>query len=756
MKKAIWIAAVLNLLLIILSPFSNAQSDTQNHVKFQDSEVLSLSLKQILKEESVPLVFAASTNIDSDIFWVNSKGHIKKISASEENSPAQVASLPSDAIVKSLAFDGNDFFVLTNNSELKHLSYKAISKTKEWNILGKTPNKSLNKPSLLISSGEVYLFAENEFYAFNIKNKTWKSLSSPKETDRYHIGFTLGNSFLMFVDEAPSNSPILAYNKITNVWVNSGELSDSNKILGASSLENTFVLITTNSIIRGSTELVPTKYSYIDHAVVVLLVSLLLGVGWHFTKKEKSSNEYFKAGNKMPWWAASLSIFATNSSAITLMAMPAMAFSGNWIYFSIGLFLLIVQTPLHYYIYVPLIRRLKITTANEYLEKRFGLSVRMLGFMGFSLNQVLGRMAAILLLPATAISAIFGLPMEYSILIMGVSATVFVTLGGLAAVIWTDVIQAFIMIIGVFVCVFFALTAIELPAALAFDVLIDQEKLKLFDFRIDWAAPVVIVLFLNSFAQSMTYIGDQNFVQRVQCTSSETEAKKAAVFQLFVAVPLNFILFSLGTMLFLYYFSRTDQIPPALSSDGILPYFAAQTLPAGLAGLIVVALLAATISTVSSAMNSVANLCVEDVCRRFNPNISEKSAVKLGRIFTISLGVFGTGASLVMANMSSLASLWDLFLMVTGMILAPVTGIFVLGVFTKKANLVGVWLGVMASLFANYYATFHMDVHALVYLIIGLSTCIFFGYLGSMFTSPSSKSLDGLTIFTLSKNINDS
>ena len=443
-------------------------------------------------------------------------------------------------------------------------------------------------------------------------------------------------------------------------------------------------------------------------------------------------------------------MFATGASAISLMAMPGKSFAENWIYFSGAIFIVMIQLPLLILVYIPLARRLNISTANEYLERRFSLPVRMLGFVCFSLNQMLGRMAAILLLPALAISAIFGLPMEYSILIMGVVTTLFVTMGGLEAVIWTDVLQAVIMLLAVVVCAAYAFSALDLSVPVAMDLLGNLDKLQMFDWRIDWQAPVVIVLILNTFVSVLAMIGDQNFIQRVQCTHDEKESRKAVYTQLAVAVPMNFVLFALGTLLFLFYVTRADTLSPALKADGVFPFFAAQNLPTGMAGFVVVALLAATISTVSSAMNSVANLGVEDVYRRFVPGVSEHQCLVFGRRLTLGLGIFGTVAALLLANTSGLQSIWDLFLMITGVVLAPITGIFVLGIFSRRVNTFGVWAGTAASVVANYYAKFHLDLHAMVYLIVGVFTCLIVGYLTSFLApSPPTSKVDGLTIFTL-------
>jgi solute:Na+ symporter, SSS family len=580
----------------------------------------------------------------------------------------------------------------------------------------------------------------------------WSELSTAPRDLRGYLSIACGNDHILFFNANHADDRILAYHRITDTWFEMGQLPQAILPLAVASSDTEFSLFTKEVTVSGKALLRPTKYGWGDHLVVAVLVLLLVGVGLYFSKREKSSGDYFRGGNRIPWWAAGLSLFATGASAISLMAMPGKSFAENWIYFSGAIFIVMIQLPLLALVYIPVARRLKISTANEYLERRFSMPVRMLGFVCFSLNQMLGRMAAILLLPALAISAIFGLPMEYSILIMGVVTTIFVTMGGLEAVIWTDVIQAVIILVSVLMCAFYALTSLEMPLPVAADLLSNLDKLQMFDWRIDWRAPVVVVLALNTFVTVLGMIGDQNFIQRVQCTHNEKESRKAVYMQLAVAVPMNFVLFALGTLLFLFYVTRADTLSPALRADGVFPFFAAQNLPAGMAGFVVVALLAATISTVSSAMNSVANLGVEDVYRRFFPKVTDHQCLVFGRRLTLGLGIFGTVAALWLANTSGLQSIWDLFLMITGMVLAPITGIFVLGIFSRRVNCFGIWAGTAASVVANFYAKFYLDLHAMVYLIVGVFTCMIVGWTASFFASPPAPvKVDGLTIYTLRK-----
>ena len=653
--------------------------------------------------------------------------------------------LPTALSNPSAALVGGNLFVVEGATLIK---LNPMAPESGWIACAALPESVGEKPAVAESHGVLHVVGAAAF-SYQPEHDEWKRLSEPPETLNGFVGTACGHSHLLYFNANQDDDQIRAYHRITDTWFAMGPLPKAIRPLGVVSDGTDFTIFTKEGMIAGQAVLKPTKYGWVDHSVVAVLILVLVGVGVYFSRKEKSSGDYFRGGNRIPWWAAGLSLFATGASAISLMAMPGKAYAENWIYFSISIFIVLIQIPLLLLVYIPIARRLQISTANEYLERRFSLPVRMLGFVCFSLNQMLGRMASILLLPALAISAIFGMPMEYSILIMGVVTTLFVTMGGLEAVIWTDALQAIIMLVAVLICSFYALFSLDIGAPAAMEILDNLDKLKMFNFSLNWKEPVFIVLVLNTFATVLGMIGDQNFIQRVQCTHDEKESRKAVYTQLAVAVPLNLVLFVLGTLLFLFYVTRADTLSPALKADGVYPFFAAQNLPPGMAGFVVVALLAATISTVSSAMNSVANLGVDDVYRRFFPKATDHSCLVLGRILTFALGIFGTGAALVLANTSGLQSIWDLFMMITGMVLAPITGIFVLGIFSRRANNVGIWVGTAASVAANYYAKAHLDLHALVYLVVGVFSCIIVGYLASFLAPKTKNNLDGLTVYTL-------
>lgn len=751
------------MLILFFLPVSTvwAQDKTedkaQGFFEFSPAQSIKVPVGEYLKAHSTDTLVLTDLAINHVFYRINGSQVFRVdqqegavVSVNLANLPAVLDNVSATLIANTLYVVGSH--VVGNGTEVTLLTLDLTNENANWSSVTSMP-QGLHAHSVLAALHDtLYVVSAQASYSYNPAKDTWKSIALAPAAITGSLGFSSGDAHLLYVKSQQASSDILAYHNVTNTWFKIGSLPEAIQANAVVSKGTDFTIVQTEgtgeTLLSGKTVLKATKFGLWDTLVVVMLVFLLIGVGIIFSRKEKSSSDYFRAGQTIPWWAASLSIFATGASAISLMSMPAMAYSGNWIYFSIALFLIVIQVPLFVLVYVPLIRRLNITTANEFLERRFGLSVRVLGFIGFSLNQILGRVAAILLLPAIAISSIFGVPMEVSILIMGVCTTFFVTMGGLEAVIWTDVLQAIIMIIAVVACSIFAYLSLEVSTAQAWQIMTSQDKLYMFDFSWDWTAPVVIVLLLNALATSLGVIGDQNFIQRVQCTVDEKAAKKASIGQLYIAVPLNFMLFGLGTLLFLYFVTRAEALSPALKADGIFPFFAASTLPVGMAGFVVVALLAATISTVSSAMNSVANVGVEDIYRRFNPQVTDQQCLRVGRYLTLVLGVFGTTIALVLANLNDLQSVWNLFLMITGLVLGPITGVFVLGIFTRCANTVGVWSGVIISVAANYYAKTYMHVHATVFICIGVGTCIIVGYLASRLTPKPTNDLTGLTIYS--------
>ena len=182
-------------------------------------------------------------------------------------------------------------------------------------------------------------------------------------------------------------------------------------------------------------------------------------MGVYFSKRQKSTEDYFKGGGRIPWWAAGLSIFGTVLSAISFMAIPAKTFATDWSYLMYN-FSPFFIAPVIVALFLPFYHRLNITSAYEYLERRFNLTTRLLGSVSFMIYQ-LGRIAIILYLPAIALNVVTGFDILLCISVMGLVSVLYTMMGGIEGVIWTDVVQVVVLMGGALVCVFLLLGSIE-------------------------------------------------------------------------------------------------------------------------------------------------------------------------------------------------------------------------------------------------------------------------------------------------------
>ena len=306
----------------------------------------------------------------------------------------------------------------------------------------------------------------------------------------------------------------------------------------------------------------PQAFGTANGVVLVVYLVLLIGMGLYFTRRAASTRDFFLAGGRIPWWAAGVSIFATMLSAITYLSIPATVYATDWTRFLLNMGIPLVA-PLVIFFYLPFYRRLRVTSAYEYLERRFSVSVRLLGSLSFILFQ-LGRMGVVLLLPALALSAVTGLNLFVCIVLMGVLSTLYTVLGGMEAVIWTDVLQVIVLVGGALAAL--VIITNDLPGGWGqiIEEAAARDKLKLinpgWDLTRDSLAVIVVGMV---FANLLPYTTDQAVVQRYLTTSSEKTARRAIWTGALLAVPASVLFFFLGTALFVFYLHHPAG-PPAL------------------------------------------------------------------------------------------------------------------------------------------------------------------------------------------------
>ena len=535
---------------------------------------------------------------------------------------------------------------------------------------------------------------------------------------------------------------ILAYHTITNTWTPAGKMPLGQVTTPAVRWQGGIVLPSgevrpgtrTPKVLIGRPAERRTHFQTLDYAALGAYLAALVGMGLYFSRREKTTDDFFLAGRRVPWWAAGVSIFGTQLSAITFIAVPAAVYATDWVPFLASMCIVLVA-PVVVFCYLPFFRRLNVTTAYEYLEQRFSLAVRLFGSTSFILYQ-LGRMGIVVLLPSLALSAVSGISVTAAILIMGVLATFYTVLGGIEAVIWTDVLQVVVLMGGAVVCLGVMAAGTEggflgLVAQGAAD-----GKFHLVNWTWDYTSMALWVVVLGNFLGVLVpYTTDQAVVQRYLTTRDEKAAANSIWTNAVLSVPATILFFGIGTALYVFYKSRPGLLDPSLANDAIFPAFIARELPAGVSGLVIAGVFAAAMSTLDSSMNSIATALVTDFYRRFRPGADDRRCLNLARWLTGLLGALGTGTALLLASLD-IRYLWFFFTSMLGLLGGALAGVFALGIFTRRATGPGALIGGAAGIAASALACYATRVHFYLYGAIGVLVAFILGYAASRLLRP--------------------
>ena len=255
-----------------------------------------------------------------------------------------------------------------------------------------------------------------------------------------------------------------------------------------------------------------------------------------------------------------------------------------------------------------------------------------------------------------------------------------------------------------------------------------------------------MILLGSLFHHLFPYAASQDVVQRYLTTPDVRQTKRALWLNMILSVPAQALFFLLGTALFVFYSNHPERLDPALENDAILPFFLVRELPAGVAGIIVAGIFAAAQSTLSSSLNSMSTAWVTDFDRRLRPHADDASRLRLARLLTVVLGLFGMGAAIVLAHIE-VRSLWDAFLTIIGLFGGTIAGLFALGMLSRRANATGAMLGAIAGAAATFWAWLDGGLHFYSFGMIGVVTCIVVGWLASRLLPGDGQVASDLTVW---------
>lgn len=456
-------------------------------------------------------------------------------------------------------------------------------------------------------------------------------------------------------------------------------------------------------------------FTKLDYAVLAVYLIAVVALGIWMGRGQSSLTGYFLANRKAPWIVACFSIIATDFSAISYMGMPAWVYQKDLKYI-FGQILTPLTFLLVVLVFVPIYFRLQVFTVYEYLEKRFHPLVRTVTALLFLCYRGLW-MASAIYIPSIALSTAAGLNIYACIIAIGLLTTLYTMLGGMRAVLWTDFIQLIIMIGGLFLIIGIQLHAFDwnLPdvwnrVGAINSASTGSPHTTWIDFGFDLKTESTFwsLLFFLMIYNLGSYGTDQVVVQRYFTMKSKRQIVWSVMTAGFLTVPVVFLL-GIAGILFVAYYNVHPELAGELSSpDAVLPHFVVNVLPAGLRGLIFAALFAATMSSVSSGLNSFSTVGVMDLYRRYlgGSTLSERHNFFVAKIFTVVCGALATLVAIWISTFET--TILQTLVGLASKFIGPIAGIFLLGALTRRTNTIGVLIGATFGLITAFTVDFEI------------------------------------------------
>jgi SSS family solute:Na+ symporter len=498
----------------------------------------------------------------------------------------------------------------------------------------------------------------------------------------------------------------------------------------------------------------------IDLSIIALYLLGMIGVGVYFSKKNTSTDQFTKASGHIPGWALGISLYATFLSSNTFLGVPGKAFGSNWNSFVFSLSMPAAAWIAAKY-FVPFYRKSGEISAYTHLEHRFGPWARTYAMLCFVLTQ-LARMGSIFFGIALTLEALTGIDMRTIMMVSGICIIIYTMLGGMEAVIWTEVAQGIIKTIGALVVLSIVIMEMENGFGDIITIGTADEKFSLGSFSLtDFNTSTFWVVFLYGFFINLNNFGiDQNYVQRYHTAKNAKEAARSIWLCVYWYLPVSLVFFFIGTALYAYFQQHPELIDavkqqvaldkgvvataltPADYGDKVLPHFMVTKVPHGLLGLIIAAILSAAMSTISSGMNSSATVFLKDIYQRYiDKDISPKKEMLVLYLSTASMGVLAIITGIIMIGVKSILDLWW---QLAGIFAGGMLGLFLLGMISRSAGntvaklattigiLVIVWM-TFSGLLPDRYAGLRNPLHMNMVMVVGTLAIFLSGLLISRF-----------------------
>ncbi len=476
----------------------------------------------------------------------------------------------------------------------------------------------------------------------------------------------------------------------------------------------------------------------LDLAVIVVYLGGVTLFGLRFGGKQRTLKGYFLADNAAPWWAISLSIVAAETSTLTVISVPALAYEKDFQFLQLVIGYVVGRVVVAFLL-IPQYFSGGLVTAYQLIERRFGQKLRSLTAGLFLVTRAAAegvRVFAVAIVVRVAVGTLFSGMSDAGRDISAIAIVTLLTLaytfkGGMAAVIWTDVVQLTVYLAGTLVALFMVVHALPGGWAAALTTVAQAGKFRVFDTSFNFSTTYTLWsgVIGGAFLTVASHGTDQLIVQRLLSARSERQAKTALIVS-GVAVFFQFSLFLLvGAMLFVFY----KLFAPALvfhRTDTIFPTFIVTRLPHGLSGLLIAAIVAAAMSNLSAALNSLSSTSIVDFYARVFPHSTEVRRVELSRAATIAWGIILFGLALLARHGGTVL---EMGLSIASVAYGSLLGVFLLGVLTRNASERGAMMGMLAGLVLNLYLWRYTHVPFTWYVVFGSIATFLIGYGASFF-----------------------
>jgi solute:Na+ symporter, SSS family len=445
----------------------------------------------------------------------------------------------------------------------------------------------------------------------------------------------------------------------------------------------------------------------VDVIIIAVYLITLVAIGLRMSRGQKTTDKYFVADRSVPGWAAGLSLLATIITSVTFIAYPGAAYSGDWTLLVPGIMFVAVIAMIGPVV-VPFFRHVVTMSVYEYFGKRFGRTVRMYSSLAFATGHF-AKMGFVFYLLSLSVSGITGWPIVTIIVVLGVITIFYTFIGGLEAVIWTDVLQGFVLWTGVAVTIGFLLFSPKVNPGDMLHLIVQNHKMRLGSSSFNLAQPTFWTMAIYGFFFYLQkYTADQTVVQRYLAARSDRSALRGMAMGATLCLPIWTAFMFIGSLLWAFYKLTGQHLPASVTRpDQVFPHFMVTEMPLGVAGLFLAALFGAAMSMLASDLNCLGLIVVEDFYSQFFPRKTDRQRLRTGKIAVVLSGFLAIGVAIRLS--ATQGSALALYYTATAIVAGGLAGLFLLAFLSAKAGRAAAIIGIVVNLIFTAWATLTLN-----------------------------------------------